>query len=543
MLMSETSLQIVQRLVAEGRSTDEIRQALNQSSVGSGSPVSNQTASVAESSESSQLRRSADNDSIQHASSGIGATRPASDGDIGGAPTLAGTAVIPPASVLGQLESSYMSKLGWPLVGLICLIPAFALLFDASWSVRFGSLSRTLLTTGDVTGVIGLGMYAMDLALATRLRWFEDIFGGLNRVLMSHQILGGLALVMLLIHPMLTAISYYPYGIHTVANFFIPQTAYIGTAFGIVALVVMIGLVGVSYYARLGYKVWLASHKYLGVAYVLVALHVLLTPNHITANLFVRWYLYGLLVVGVAAYVYRTLLPNIFVRRYIYTITSAVAKGIGVVEVTLSPVADQVHFKAGQFIFVSFGGDGFSEEWHPFSISSAESSGLLMLDVKSLGGYTEALTRMLPHMVGMTARVEGAYGRFSYRNFDNQNQVWIAGGIGITPFLSMAQSLGQGSYNIDLYYSVKTASELVDLDVLAVHQSAAPGQVFRTFPFITETYKTYLSANIIQKNSADITKRDFLLCGPPGMMGAIRQQLIELGVSNNQIHSEEFALE
>jgi predicted ferric reductase len=145
-------------------------------------------------------------------------------------------------------------------------------------------------------------------------------------------------------------------------------------------------------------------------------------------------------------------------------------------------------------------------------------------------------------MVGMTVRVEGAYGRFSYRNFANPNQIWIAGGIGVTPFLSMAQTLGPGSYNIDLYYSVKTASELIDLDVLAAHQSGQPGQVFRTFPFITDTYKIYLSAGILAKNSGDLTKREFLLCGPPVMMQSIKKQLIGLGVKNYQIHSEEFSL-
>jgi predicted ferric reductase len=227
----------------------------------------------------------------------------------------------------------------------------------------------------------------------------------------------------------------------------------------------------------------------------------------------------------------------------VYTIVKCEPKAIGVIEVTLAPVGERVRFRAGQFIFISFGGDGFSEEWHPFSVSSAETSGNLMIDVKSLGAYTEALTRLLPSMVGMTARVEGAYGRFTYRNFANMNQIWIAGGIGVTPFLSMAQTLGPEAYNIDLYYSVKTASELVDLDTLARHQSLKPNQVFRTFPYITETYKAHLNAEVLAKNSGDLTQRDFLLCGPPNMMQAIRKQLMGLGVRERQIHSEEFSLE
>ncbi|MDB5179310.1 MAG: putative Ferredoxin--NAD(+) reductase [Patescibacteria group bacterium] len=433
-------------------------------------------------------------------------------------------------------------KLGWPLIAIICLIPSLVLCVDVPIANRFGDIPSALLTFGDITGVIGLATYVLNLVLATRLRWLEDLFGGLNRVFVAHQILGGLSLVTLLIHPMFSAASYYPYGIRVMSHFFIPQVAYIGTAFGIVALTMIIVLLVLSFYVKIGYKVWLQTHKYLGLAYLLIGLHILLTPNRITADPFITGYLWVLFLAGLVSFIYRTLLPNIFVRSYLYTISLAERKGVGAVEVTLIPVDKMIRFKAGQFIFIAFGSDGISSEWHPFSISSAETSGRLMIDVKSMGGYTETLTRLLPHMIGMTARVEGAYGRFSYRNFGNLNQVWIAGGIGITPFLSMAQTLGTGPYNVDLYYSVKTKSELIDLDTLAVHQSNNPGQVFRVFPFVTDAYNTFLNAEIIASNSGDLTKRDFLLCGPPPMMQSIKKQLMTMGVKASQIHTEEFSL-
>lgn len=434
-------------------------------------------------------------------------------------------------------------RFGWALVIALCLIPAAVLLMNAPLAERFGAFPQALLALGDITGLIGLAAYVLNLVLATRLHILEDLFGGLGRVFIAHQVLGGLALIAILMHPILTAASYYPYGLGVVAHFFIPQLAYIGTAFGIFALILMVVLLVISFYIKIGYKRWLQIHKYLGLAYALIALHVLLTPNKITSDLFIRWYLYLLIAAGAWAFLYRTLLPNIFVRRYLYTISRAEPKGVGVVEVTLLPVGRQIRFRAGQFIFLSFQGDGLSDEWHPFSISSAETSQSLMVDIKSLGAYTETLTRLLPHMVGMTVRVEGAYGRFSYRNFANPNQIWIAGGIGVTPFLSMAQTLGPGAYNIDLYYSVKTASELIDLDTLAQHQRNDLGHVFRTFPFITDTYKTFLSAGILAKNSGDLSHHDFLLCGPPPMTKAIKKQLLGLGVRESQIHSEEFSLD
>lgn len=512
--MKETALELAERLIAEGKSTDEIREILN-----GRKPLPPRPAAPAAK-------------SVFRPASGAASARVAT----GSAASL-GT-----GTGLGVL-AAFSAWLGWLAVIVVCLVPAVAVFAAAPAAQNFGPTATWILTLGDAAGVIGLAMYVCALVLATRFRWFESIFGGLNRVMTVHQMLGGLSLVAILIHPLLTAGSYYQYGLSVVAHFFVPQLAYIGSAFGILALATMIGLMVFTLYMRHSYRVWLTTHKFMGLVYLLIALHVLLTPNHISAQSFLKWYLYGLLVVGLFAYVYRTLLPNIFVRRYLYTIASAEQKGVGVVEVTLAPTDRRLPFRAGQFIFLSFDNEGLSREWHPFSISSAESSDKLMIDVKSLGAYTETLTRLLPYMTGITVRVEGAYGRFSYRNFGNTNQIWVAGGIGITPFLSMAQALGDGPYNVDLYYSVKTESELIDLNTLAIHQSSVPGKVFRVIPFISEKYNTFLSAKIIAKNSGDLSGRDFLLCGPPPMMHALTVQLQGMGVPKRRIHSEEFALD
>ena len=208
----------------------------------------------------------------------------------------------------------------------------------------------------------------------------------------------------------------------------------------------------------------------------------------------------------------------------------------------MTPVSEAMPFKPGQFIFIAFDADGLSPEWHPFSIVSPPGDGTLSVAVKSLGAYTETVTRLVPNMVGMSLRVEGAYGRFSFRNFRNANQVWIAGGIGITPFLSMAQSLGNGPYSIDLYYSVRSEAELIDIDVLARHQSSQPGRTFRVIPFVTEKYNRHISADMIAATSGDLQGRDFLLCGPTSMMDELTRQLIAAGVKKYIIHSEDFSI-
>src|SRR5205807_5365412 len=87
---------------------------------------------------------------------------------------------------------------------------------------------------------------------------------------------------------------------------------------------------------------------------------------------------------------------------------------------------------AGQFVFVRFGG-GHGWEPHPFTISSAPQESLLHLSIKGRGDETQRLIDTL--QPGVPARVGMAFGMFDYRR-GGHKQVWIAGGIGITPFRS-----------------------------------------------------------------------------------------------------------
>jgi predicted ferric reductase len=162
----------------------------------------------------------------------------------------------------------------------------------------------------------------------------------------------------------------------------------------------------------------------------------------------------------------------------------------------------------------------------------------LRLDVKALGDYTKSLLKIQP---GAIAEIEGAYGKFSYKNYDNTDQIWIAGGIGITPFLSMARSLKpEQKINVDLYYSVKSADELVDYQTLASIMSTESMR-FRLIPHIADT-SGFLTADIIEKQSGTLKDRDFYICGPPPMMKSMKAQLKTKGVPKYRMHSEEFAM-
>lgn len=204
----------------------------------------------------------------------------------------------------------------------------------------------------------------------------------------------------------------------------------------------------------------------------------------------------------------------------------------------MKPEGERMKFTAGQFIFVSFLDKNIGAESHPFSITSGENEKSLAIAVKNLGDYTTNLSNL---KIGSYALIEGPFGLFSYKNAEHKNQIWIAGGIGITPFLSMAKSLKfEENYNIDLYYCVKNKTEAVFADMLQ-EISASFNNALKVINFCSEERGYRISAKTIKENSGSLKDKDIFLCAPPMMIQSLKKQFIAMGIDKEFIHSEEFS--
>ena len=140
---------------------------------------------------------------------------------------------------------------------------------------------------------------------------------------------------------------------------------------------------------------------------------------------------------GSAFYLYRELLARFFLSLHDYEVDSVREIDDGLVEVALRPIGRKVEFVPGQFAMVYLEAkDGWHR--HPFTISSAPHEDVLRVTVKALGDYTSRLQELLEH--GMPAVIGGPHGRFNHRKGTDQ-QVWIAAGVGVAPFLSWLRAL------------------------------------------------------------------------------------------------------
>ena len=444
-------------------------------------------------------------------------------------------------------------KIGWLAIVFFTVIPM-------AWTIRLLLVQDlpferyTLMSTfGLMEGIAGLMLYAISLVLSARLKFMERYFGGLNRMYIAHHLTGGVALIFLCLHPIvLAARNIEPIsreGFRLAAEFLWfhpfsferPISQGMALNFGLIALLGTVILLILTFFVRLRYQLWLLTHKFLGVAFFFAALHVVFIQGLVSNDQFLRWYLLAWCGLGLVAFIYKTIAGRILIRQYTYKVTDITKPVHDVISFSMDPVGQRMDFQPGQFVFIRFKKNKdsvVSTESHPFSVASGPDEKTLKLSVRALGDYTKDLLSLKP---GAIAEIEGAYGKFSYKNYANPNQVWIAGGIGIVPFLSMAQSVKkEKDLHIDLYYCVKKKCELIDEKQLSSMPNLSNID-FKFIPYAEDTHG-FLTADIIKQKSGNLSEKEFYICGPPAMMKDLRTQLKTQGVPSYKIHSEEFSM-
>ncbi len=425
---------------------------------------------------------------------------------------------------------------GWVLMIVVSVSPLIPWFFALQpISLRFANTYATFTAIGEILGLVGIAMFSLNLVLSARLQLFENYFGGMNRVYVAHHLFGGVSFLLLLAHPLALASAYIPISLKSAALYLLPGNDW-SINVGIVSLLCMMTLLLLTFFITLPYEFWRFTHKFLGGVFLLAAVHGFFVPSDLSRDATLRNYMLIIVSAGTVAYLYRTILGRFLVRRFEYTVTKVTSLTNDIYEIYLKPIKKPVRYYPGQFVFISFQDSWVRAEVHPFSISSLPTDSLLMITAKVEGDYTKTLQTIKQYD---TALLEGAYGRFWHPYVEKKQQVWIAGGIGITPFVGMARSLSQLDCMIDLYYSVRTAEEAVYKELFV--QIAKENKNFRFIPWYTKT-QGRLSVENMTATSGDLHEKDIFLCGPPLMMKSLKGQLKKIKISSRKIHSEEFQM-
>ncbi|MDZ7362340.1 MAG: FAD-dependent oxidoreductase [candidate division KSB1 bacterium] len=209
------------------------------------------------------------------------------------------------------------------------------------------------------------------------------------------------------------------------------------------------------------------------------------------------------------------------------------------------------NFKAGQFFTVILSNPPYNDEKgnrRTFSIASAPQEAARLQMTTRLTG--SALKRSLAEIaLGTPVELLGPAGTFTLHADTAIPAVFIAGGIGITPFRSMildavARNL---PHQITLIYSNR------NLEGAAFHeelqQLALASKNFKYVPTLTQADKSphswngerrYVNAAFLRDHAGDLGKAIFYLAGPPGLVTALSKTLTEAGVNPERVLAEEF---
>jgi len=422
------------------------------------------------------------------------------------------------------------------LLGLLPTLAAWIALpagsFDGPPAI-FNSLGR-------LAGIAGLGLFLVAAIVSFRIPGFDRLFGGLTTLWRTHHLLGGVSFLLLLSHPLLLSLASVAVSPAAAAGVLFPPEGGASIWLGWGALVLMMVFLAPSFafFGPPRYQRWKQVHKLAGVAAVLALAHTFILERTIPEPWSALiWAALALAALASLAY------SLLFARRasqYRYTVSAVERPANNVVEISLTPQGKPLRHLPGQFIYLTHYdrklAAGCGEE-HPYTLSSAPGEGDLRVAIKDLGDASRAIQGIHP---GAEVRVTGPYGAF-FPARTRGPELWVAGGIGITPFLGRARHLAMLGQAVDIHmiYCVQDEARALFVAELRLLMARIPGFCLTVHYFYKDGP---LAADFVRYHCPDCGTRDMYVCGPGPLTDLARGVMIANGLPRHRIHSEEFNL-
>lgn len=360
---------------------------------------------------------------------------------------------------------------------------------------------------------------------ATRMRGLEFLFGGLDRIYVLHKWLGIIAMVFVLLHDTIDA-EMDGLGRET-------WLVDLAETMGEISLYGLLILVVITIATFIPYHLWKWTHKFMGAFFTASAFHYVFILKPFSNTDPLGLYVLVFCIIGIVAYFY-TLMPTVGAKAGKLHVIETIEQTGDSVAVTLKPEGRGLSYTAGQFAFIRFGSAGLTEV-HPFTISNAPSD-RIRFTIRELGDYTGRLARGLK--VGDEARIDGPYGHFRPGR-SGKAEIWVAGGIGITPFMAAANDLSDQGSPVHLFYCIRSRNSAAHLSEIEALAAGNP----RLHLYLIESGKSgRLTADGIAETLGDISKHQAFFCGPEAMRKSLKKGLTKHGIWGRGFAYEEFEI-
>jgi predicted ferric reductase len=453
------------------------------------------------------------------------------------------------ASGISTLDDLRAYRFRFTLMGTI--IGAATLLLVGAMSIpfffespsmwyKFG-LAKALLRTGKMLGLAAATLLFFQLIQAARLKVLDRVFS-LPGLVRSHRLNAIVIFFLALLHPILVLSSE--------EKLIIPlELRYWPEWVGVGVLTLIVIHFSVSQWRRafrITFHGWLLWHRCVGVFILgLAALHILFVSETFSEEGFPR----TAVMVSTAIIVVLWLWVRsgwLRVRKMPLAVTRVAPEGKSCTCIELSPITDRpFQYLPGQFVFVSVHSKYISREPHPFTLSSTPTRPqCLQITVRASGDWTRHIDRVVE---GDSVSIQGPFGRFSHILTDPDREiVMIAGGIGITPMLSMLRFMvdRQDHRAVTLIWSNHSREDIVYEEEFNDLMSKPIGlrSVFVFTGSSAEGVSTgRLNLEKLQTMLQTCSRRAAIfMCGPVQMMKQVKGDLKRIGFTSCSIYTETF---
>lgn len=398
---------------------------------------------------------------------------------------------------------------------------------------------------GIALGFIGLAMMGVQFALTARFRWIAGKIG-MDSMLHFHRQAGIIGFVFVMAHPIVLIANN-----QRALAFFDPSVNFMRAAalsFAVIALLLIVGLSVWRKTLHIPYQWWRLSHGLLAALVVLIGLaHTLMVDRYVS----VMWK-QGLwiAIIGVSVFllIQMRILKPLAASRRTWRVDQVRKEVDRVWTLTLLPVDhDGLRFRAGQCVWLTVGASPWTLESHPFTISSsAEQPQRIEITIKELGDWTKDIGQT---QVGESAFMEGPYGAFMLPDDADANLVMIAGGIGVTPFMSMLRTMRDcgDQRRVVLLYAGASLDRLTFREELANLEQQLRLTVVHVLedpPDDWQGEQGFITPEMLkrQTSESESPRTHYYVCGPEPMMDAVESALLKTGVPMDRVNSERFEI-
>ncbi len=390
-------------------------------------------------------------------------------------------------------------------------------------------------------GFIGLSLIGLEFAIVARFRAVTEPFGS-DALVQFHRAIGLVGLGLVGVHVAISA----PWDL--VIRPFDPDTP-ARVRWALLAVLALLALIGSSVWRtrlRLSYESWQMLHAVLAVTVIGSSLMHALLVDYYLSTTWKRLLWTAMAAAFVIVLVWVRIAKPLLMWSKPWTVERVTAERGQTTTLTLrSDGHDGFDFLPGQYAWFAIGRSPFALTKHPFSFSSSsEADGVVEVSIKALGDFTSTVGNL---DVGTKVFIDGPHGVFSPDLFEGPGFGLIAGGIGITPTMSILRTLADrdDSRPIVAFVASSTWEDVTFREELEMHAQRPSVTLVHTLSNPPEGWAGEtgrINGEMLRRHLPERCQRwQFFICGPNPMMDAMEVALLSLGVPDSRIHTERFS--